>query len=154
MRKYFFLACAFFACAVFAETTQEQMQRLFKERVQLYFKIEGLKRQVEAAVYDPAITSEEIAEARTEMEQARITYITLNARKSMLERDKKEITQELVDALTEATEALTDATAKHREAVLEHPKVKALAEELAKAEERSEEIRVEYEALQEKLKDE
>ena len=152
MRKGVLFAFAFTACAVFAETTQEQMQRLYKERVQLYFKEEGLKRQVEAAVYDPAITSEEIAGARTEMEQARVTYITLNARASMLEREEKEIPQELEDAIAEATEALTDATAKHREAVLEHPKVKALAEELAKADERSEEIRVEYEALQEKQK--
>ena len=149
MKKYFLLACAFIACAASAETPQEHMQRLFKERVQIYFQTEGLRRQVEAAVYDPAITSDEITAARTEMEQARIAYITRNARVAMLEREKKEIPQELEDALAEALQALEEATTTHRAAVMEHPKVKALAETLAKADARAEEIRIEYEALQE-----
>ena len=151
MRKCFFMTvCAMSACVVCAETTQEHMQRLFKERVQIYFKTEGLSRQVEAAVYDPAITSEAITEARTKMEQARVAYITLNAKASLLAREDKEIPQELEDAVDEAATALEDATAKHRAAVMEHPKVKALADELAQANERAEEIRVEYEALQKK----
>ena len=150
MRKILMAAFLAAACAVCAETTREHMQRLFRERVQIYFKTEGLKRRVEAAVYDPSITSEAIAAARGEMDQARVQYITLNARASLLTREEKEVPQELRDATAEAAGALEAAQAKHRGAVMEHPKVKAMAGELKQAEDRAEEIRVEYEALQEK----
>jgi hypothetical protein len=82
------------------------------------------------------------------MEKARFEYITLNAKVSLLERQEKEVPEELADALDKANRTLLDATLAHRVAVLEHPKVKAMAEELAKAEARGEELRVEYEALQ------
>ncbi|MCL1887620.1 MAG: hypothetical protein FWF96_01955, partial [Kiritimatiellaeota bacterium] len=127
MRKWFLTACAVSALAARAEETpQENMRRLFKESVQIHFKVEGLKRQVEAAVHDPSITSEAIAEARAEMEKARAAHVTLAARTAQLERDEKEVPQELAEQAAEAADALADAMARHRGAVMEHPKVKAL----------------------------
>jgi len=152
MKKEFlalFTVMAAFAAG--AETVEEQMQRLFKERVQIYFKAEGLKRQVEAAVHDPAITSEAIVETRAAVDEARVQYITLNAKAAMLEREDKEVPEELVEKISAAVEALEAAQAKHREAVMEHPKVKVMADELARHDARAEEIKIEYEALQKQL---
>ena len=162
MRKWFLMTCVVSTLTVGAETTQEQMQRLFKERVQIDYKVEDLKRKIAAAIYDTTLESEEITEARAEMEQARVSLLTLTlglqentpAREdgeetAEIEVEEKEIPQELADALKEADAAFVKASEKLHTIIMALPKYKALADEIAKHNTRAEEIRVEYEALKE-----
>ena len=151
MLKRFLIACAFAALTVHAETIQEQMQALFKERVDIYFKTEGLKRQLDAAVHDPAITSEAIEEARTAQHQARYAYMVASAQINQLEREEKTVPQELTDALAKAAEEYEASAVTLRKAVMEHPKVKVMADELKQADARAEVIKEQYEALQKQL---
>jgi len=151
MFRRLFITCALAAFTAQAETIQEQMQTLFKERVDIYFKTEGLKRQVDAAVHDPAITSEAIEDARTAQHQARFAYMVASAQINQLERDGKTVPQELEDALAKAAEEYEAAETALRKAVLEHPKVKAMSDELAAADARADVIKEQYEALQKKL---
>ena len=153
MFKRLFIVCALAAFAAQAETIQEQMNTLFKERVDIYFKTEGLKRQIEATVHDPAITSEDIEAARAAQMQARFAYEVASVQIRALERDEKPVPQELADALAKAAEEFEAADAALREAIQAHPKVKALIDELNGINARAETIRQQYEALQEKQKE-
>ena len=153
MFKRFFIVCALAALAAQAETIGEQMNALFKERVDIFFKTEGLKRQIEAAVHDPAITSEDIETARAAQMRARFAYEVASVKIAALEREEKDVPQELADALEKAAGEFEAADAALREAIREHPKVKVLIDELNGINARAETIREQYEALQEKQKE-
>jgi len=148
MQKFVFLVCAMAALAASAETVEERKQKLFRERVEIMFQTEGLKRQVEAAMFDPTIKSEEIDAARVARDQARHAHLAVTMQIAEFERGEKDVPQELAEALEKAAEEFETANAAFRALVLEHPKVKPVTDELAKADARAEEIRVEYEALQ------
>ena len=148
MRKEFLLACCLAACVAQAETPQEQIDKLFRERIQVFFKTEELRKNIEATMFDANVASEAITAAREALHLAQVQYVMLNAEIGMLEREEQPIPQEKFDALDEASEAYSAAQVHLRETVMEHPKAKALAEELARTEARGEEIRAECEALQ------
>ncbi len=152
MRKWVLLTCVLGALAAHAETLAEQLQRLYKERVQIYFQTEKLKREIDAAVYDPAITSEAIAAARQAQTEARFAYEIVNAEAVNAERKGEDISQELRDKVELAAQAYENAATKLKDAVMAHPKIAEMKAEMDKADARAKEVQVEYEALQEKQK--
>ncbi|MCL1887419.1 MAG: hypothetical protein FWF96_00930 [Kiritimatiellaeota bacterium] len=150
MKKWVLLACALVAGAARAETAQEQMQRLYDERIEIYFKSEDLKRQIAAAEHDPGITSEAVAAARKALDLARQKYQVAEIEVAALEREGLEVPENMEAAWAKAAEDVEAATAKLRETLAEHPKVKAMSDELKKLDARAKVLKAENDALKEK----
>lgn len=144
-------ACAVAGAALcHAETDAARLQELYKERVELFFTTDKLNRQVSEAMYNTAITSDAIVEARKAQTEKRFALEMAQAEILTLEREGKAVPDEKKSALQKAEAAYAGAAAALEKAVGEHPQVKALKAELDKANARAEELREAYEAIMKK----